>query len=79
MSYVKSLAQELRDRGSGDIADGYEDKTERGRLDLRAAHEIERLRSALALISEGATPKGPIGEDSRGGELMAYAEAVLAE
>ena len=42
-----------------------------------ALNEIVRLRTALNLISSGSTPKGPIAEDSRGGELMAYAKKVL--
>jgi hypothetical protein len=41
------LLVRLRNRGWSDIHDGYEDKGERGHLDLEAATEIERLRALL--------------------------------
>lgn len=44
----EDLVARLRARGNGDIADGYEDKTERGQLDLEAANEIERLRAHIS-------------------------------
>lgn len=72
---TNTLVTQLRERGNGDIADGYEDKTERGQLDLRAAAEIERLRAfAQAVIDEEARCVGQEGPSS---DLVWRAQELL--
>lgn len=44
------LVKRLRERGTEDLLDGYEDKPERGMLDLEAATELVRLHGALVRV-----------------------------
>lgn len=51
----------LRERGRDDIADSYEDKTQRGDLDLLAADEIDRLaddyQNICRILNDEAEPE----------------------
>jgi hypothetical protein len=42
-----NIIERLRVRGNGDIADGYEDKTERGQFDLEVVAELVRLQGEV--------------------------------
>lgn len=59
----KTLVTQLRERGNGDIADGYEDKTERGQLDLLAADEIEGAHKDITSLMDSLN--GEVNEAER--------------
>lgn len=49
---LKLFVERLRARGNEDIADGYEDKTERGTFDLAVADYLERIHACLLEMYE---------------------------
>jgi hypothetical protein len=58
-----NIIERLRVRGNSDIADGYEDKTERGQFDLevvaelvRLQGEVDRLQTANAIWEQSGPP-----------------------